>query len=94
MLISVYMPIAQMIDFNCRLLILQVLPILKIVANNLPFKAIPVSQEIIEKYQADEEFVQNSNLNKWTPDYVILNNFGGCHNWISPYDKKWFWRFI
>ncbi|XP_055685577.1 39S ribosomal protein L16, mitochondrial [Lutzomyia longipalpis] len=67
--------------------------ILQLVAHKLPFKALVVSQEIMEKRQAEEEERKRSNTNHYTMKYVIQNNFGGCHNWLSPFDHKWFGRY-
>ncbi|XP_059617177.1 large ribosomal subunit protein uL16m [Phlebotomus argentipes] len=67
--------------------------ILQLVAHKLPFKALVVSQEILEKREAKEREREAANVNPYTMKYVIQNNFGGCHNWLSPFDHKWFGRY-
>jgi large subunit ribosomal protein L16 len=72
----------------------QVQPILELVANKLPFAAKVVSQQMMEEMAKEEERLEKENLNRYTFKYVIQNNLGGCHNWISPYDKKWFGKHL
>ncbi|XP_055709888.1 39S ribosomal protein L16, mitochondrial [Phlebotomus papatasi] len=67
--------------------------ILQLVCHKLPFKAMVVSQEIMEQREAEEEQKTKSNTNYYTMKYVIQNNFGGCHDWLSPFDHKWFGRY-
>jgi large subunit ribosomal protein L16 len=68
----------------------EVYPFLKQVADQLPFKAKPVSHEVLireaEKKKRDEE----RNINPYTFKYIVKNNLGQSHLWISPYDRKWF----
>lgn len=66
---------------------------LKEVADKLPFKAEAVSQELMETRKAREEQLEKENLNRYTMKYVIRNNMGGCHNWLSPVDHKWFGKY-
>nr|CAD7570835.1 unnamed protein product [Timema californicum] len=63
---------------------------LEMVAHKLPFKAEVVSQEIMEMKAEKELREERDNLNPYTFKYVVQNNMGGCQNWISPYDRKWF----
>nr|CAG4641195.1 EOG090X0DE4 [Eulimnadia texana] len=72
----------------------EVKPFLEEMAHKLPFPAKAVSQEILEQDTAEEKRLKETNLNPYTAEYVILNNMGGCHSWISPYDKKWFWKHV
>ena len=60
----------------------------------MPFPALVVSQEMMEEMAAEEERLERENVNRYTMKYVIQNNLGGCHNWISPYDKKWFGKYL
>lgn len=60
------------------------------IAHKLPFKAMAVNQEILDQMQEDEKYIEENNENPWTMKYIIQNNLGGCHNWISPVDKFWF----
>nr|CAG4652160.1 EOG090X0DE4 [Triops cancriformis] len=72
----------------------EVKPFLTEVANNLPFKAEVVSQETMEQKAAEEERLKRENLNPYTAEYLIKNNIQDCHRWVSPYDKKWFWKHV
>ncbi|KAL0273004.1 UNVERIFIED_CONTAM: hypothetical protein PYX00_005785 [Menopon gallinae] len=62
-------------------------------AENLPFPARFVSQELLEKEAEEEKRLEKANLNKYTMKYVILNNLGGCNNWLSPFDYLWFGKY-
>ncbi|KAK2583326.1 hypothetical protein KPH14_009328 [Odynerus spinipes] len=68
----------------------EVKKLLTQIANLLPFKAMAVSQEMLDKMAEKERRRENDNLHPWTWKYMIENNIAGCHNWISPYDRKWF----
>lgn len=63
-------------------------------AVNLPFKAIAVSQEMLDEMEAEEKKKQQSNLNPYTKQYVIQNNLNGCHNWLKPIDHKHFGKYV
>ncbi|KAF2903267.1 hypothetical protein ILUMI_02916 [Ignelater luminosus] len=60
------------------------------VAMKLPFKAMAVSHQMLEKIRLKEEEDERNNVNPYTMKYVIQNNMGGCHRWLSPFDLKWF----
>lgn len=60
------------------------------VAMKLPFKAMAVSHEMLEEKKLKEERDEINNVNPYTMKYVIQNNMGGCHRWLSPFDLKWF----
>lgn len=68
--------------------------ILDIVAPKLPFKAMVVSQAMMEEMAREEEQLERENLNPFTFKYVIQNNLGGCHRWLSPVDHKWFGKYL
>lgn len=72
----------------------EVQPMLKIIAHKMPFPALVVNQEMMEEMAAEEERLEKENVNRYTMKYVFQNNLGGCHNWISPYDKKWFGKYL
>lgn len=63
------------------------------VAMKLPFKAIAVSQEMLDDMKCKEEEAEKNNTNPYTMKYVIQNNMGGCHNWLSPFDLKWLGKY-
>lgn len=72
----------------------QVKPILELVAHKLPFAAKVVSQQMLEEMAKEEERLEQENLNPYTFKYVVQNKLGGCHNWISPYDRRWFGKYL
>ncbi|KAJ2952849.1 hypothetical protein O0L34_g7214 [Tuta absoluta] len=72
----------------------EVKEMLRIVAERLPFKAEPVSQEILEEKAAAEKLAEESNQNHWSMEYIIKNNMGGCHKMLSPFDQKWYGKYL
>lgn len=60
------------------------------IAMKLPFKAMAVSQDILEEMKQKEKYEEENNANPFTMKYIIQNNMGGCHQWLSPVDLKWF----
>ena len=82
---------------NCNnkfMCLFKVKNILEVVCHKLPFKAIVVSQEILDQRLAKEQDDIKNNINPYTMKYVIQNNLGGCHNWLSKYDHKWFGKYL
>ncbi|XP_013186486.1 large ribosomal subunit protein uL16m [Amyelois transitella] len=72
----------------------EVYQMLKIVAERLPFAAIPVSQEIMEQRAENEKWKEENNQNYYTMKYIIQNNMGGCHKMLSPFDHKWYGKYL
>lgn len=68
----------------------QVKVFLNHVARCFPFKAMAVSQEMLEKMEYQKEEIKRKNINPYTKQYVIQNNLNGCHKWLGKYDHKWF----
>lgn len=71
----------------------EVKPMLDNLANKMPFTVEIVSQEMIDKKKALEEKLANININEYSFEYIIKNNMGGCHKWISPVDRYWFGKY-
>jgi len=67
---------------------------LKEVAQKLPFKAKATSYDLMIQERQREKELEALNVNPYTAEYVIKNNLGGCHNWLSKYDKRWFWKHV
>jgi len=63
------------------------------VAQKLPFKADVVSQQILEEEKKQEAEEPNRNLNPFTFEYCVKNNFTGCRKWLSPYDYMWYGKY-
>ena len=82
------------IELGGKIELKQVLPFLIEVADKLPFRAKVMSFEQMQAKRALQLEQENANKNPFTAEYVIKNNMGGCHNWISCYDKKWFFKYV
>ncbi|KAG7307194.1 hypothetical protein JYU34_007347 [Plutella xylostella] len=72
----------------------EVQTMLRIIAERLPFAAEPVSQQIMEKKAADEKWREENNRNPYTMKYIIQNNMGGCHKHLSPFDHRWYGKYV
>lgn len=68
----------------------EVKAFLQLYANQLPFKARAVSQELLENEAKERKEKEEKNLNPYTMKYVIQNNLSGVHRFLSPVDHKWF----
>ncbi|VEN34592.1 unnamed protein product [Callosobruchus maculatus] len=73
---------------------LEVKDFLQDCANKLPFKAIAVSQKMLDDEKAKEKWELENNQNPYTMKYLIQNNMGGCQRWISPLDFKYFCKYV
>lgn len=63
-------------------------------ADQLPFAARAVSHEMLVRERERALEKQKRNENKFTMKYIIQNNLGGCHKWLSPFDHKWFGKHV
>ncbi|XP_022917435.1 large ribosomal subunit protein uL16m [Onthophagus taurus] len=72
---------------------LEVKDFLNDIAAKLPFKAMAISQEMLDKIKEKEISDEENNINPYTMKYCIQNNMGGCRNWLSPVDYKWFGKY-
>ncbi|CAK1552148.1 unnamed protein product [Leptosia nina] len=72
----------------------EVYNMLRIIAERLPFKAEPVSQEVMEKQAADEKWREENNSNKFSMKYLIQNNMQGCSKHLSKYDNLWYGKYL
>lgn len=81
------------VELGGKIELAEAMPFLKEVAHKLPFKAIATSYEDMEAEKAKQKELEAINVNPYTAEYVIRNNMGGCHDWISKYDKRWFFKY-
>ncbi|KAG5883169.1 hypothetical protein JTB14_010305 [Gonioctena quinquepunctata] len=72
----------------------EVKDFLEDIAMKLPFKAMAVSQDLLEEMKKREKWEEENNQNPWTMKYVIQNNMGGCYRWLSPIDMKYFGKYV
>lgn len=63
------------------------------IANKMPFKAMAVSQDLLDEMKRKEEEEERCNTNPYTMKYVIQNNMGGCHRWLKNIDLKYFGKY-
>lgn len=82
------------VEFGGKCEFKEVEPFLTDVANKLPFKAMAVSQEMLDKEKEQEKWQEENNQNHYTMKYLIQNNMGGCHKWLSPWDMKYFCKYV
>lgn len=68
--------------------------VLETACHNLPFKALVVSQAMMEERAAEEERLERENVNPFTAKYAIQNNLNGCHKWLGKFDHKWFGKYL
>lgn len=66
---------------------------LTLYANQLPFKARAVSHEMLMKEAEEEKQKEKNNLNPFTMKFIIQNNLGGIHRYLSPVDHVWFGKY-
>lgn len=72
---------------------IEVKDVLEKLANIMPFKAMAVSQEILDKMKEREQWEEENNQNPYTMKYIIQNNMGGCHKWMSPFDLRYLGKY-
>jgi len=72
----------------------EVKPWLRNITRMLPFEAIAVNKEILDELNKTETALQESNENPYTFEWMIRNNMMDCGSFLSPYDQKWFGRFV
>ena len=58
------------------------------------FQAIAVNKDLLDRLNKEEERLQEANENPYTFEWMVRNNMLDCQNFLSPYDQKWFGRFV
>ena len=64
------------------------------IVKRLPCDAFVVSKKIIEDWRKEEIQIEQTNINPINYERVVKLNMTGCHNLISPYDHRWFGKYI
>lgn len=72
----------------------EVKPWLTRVADRLPFEAIAVNQNILDRLNAEEARLEAANENPYSFEWLVRNNMLDCQSHLSPYDTKWFGKFM
>lgn len=68
----------------------EVLPILRIVAAQLPFEAEAISAEKLAHKREMRKKIAAANINPVSFKYLIQNNLLGCERWATKMDKIYF----
>lgn len=68
----------------------EVEPIFREVIGKLPCKAIGVSQDMLMEKRKAEKELEASNINPYTFEYIVKNNMGKSHWWITKNDRVYF----
>ncbi|CAH8468354.1 unnamed protein product [Schistosoma guineensis] len=64
--------------------------ILSRAADNLPFRARFISQELLDTESQIEAYIKEKNVNPfYEPGYALAHNYAGCRSFISPYYLDW-----
>jgi len=71
----------------------EVQPWLSDLASKLPFHALAVSAEQLERLRAEEERLLKTNKNPINFEWIIRNNIMNCQTKFSEYDLRWFGKF-
>ncbi|NXP20739.1 RM16 protein, partial [Scytalopus superciliaris] len=66
----------------------QVRPFLALVANKLPFPAVPVSRDSLRELRERERERRSDNRNPWTFERVAAANMLGMRKYLSPCDLR------
>jgi len=72
----------------------EVQPWLSAIARKLPFDALALNAEILEKLRAEEKRLEESNENAVSLEWLIRNNMFDCQRKLSVYDQLWFGKFV
>ncbi|TRY75100.1 hypothetical protein TCAL_00605 [Tigriopus californicus] len=72
----------------------EVQPWLSKVAEKMPFEAMAVNQDLLERLEAEEKRIAETNENPYTFEWLVRNNIMDCQSHLSPKDRVWFGRFL
>merc|ERR1711902_221453 len=66
----------------------------RMITRRLPFECIAVNKEILDQLNQEQVRLEEANENPYTFEWMVRNNIKDCGSFISPYDTKWFGRFV
>jgi len=72
----------------------EIQPVLNFIAEKMPFEAMAVSADLLERLNTEERRLEETNENPYTFEWLVRNNILDCHQYTSPRDKLWFGKFI
>lgn len=64
------------------------------IAKRLPCDAVVISKEILEQWRKEEIEEEEKNINPISYKRVVQQNMTGCHKWITPYDHRWYGKYV
>jgi len=67
---------------------------LSTLAGKLPFEAIAVNSEMLKKLREEEDRLIATNQNPISFEWLVRNNIMNCQHYLSPYDRRWFGKFV
>eukprot|EP00092_Neocalanus_flemingeri_P043105 GFUD01047408.1.p1 GENE.GFUD01047408.1~~GFUD01047408.1.p1 ORF type:complete len:289 (-),score=84.42 GFUD01047408.1:243-1109(-) len=69
-------------------------PWLQTIAAKLPFEAIAVNSEMLQKFREEEDRLLKTNKNPISFEWLVRNNMLNCQQHLSEYDRRWFGKFV
>jgi len=72
----------------------EVRPWLSLMADNMPFPAIAVTADMLQRLREEEERLEEVNMNPYSFEWLVRNNMFDCQQHLSPRDKKLFGKFM
>lgn len=72
----------------------EVKPWLTSIANKMPFPALAMSSEMLQKYREEEARLLETNKNPISFEWLVRNNIMNCQEKLSEYDRRWFGKFV
>lgn len=72
----------------------EIQPWLSNACKKLPFECIAVNQDLLNRLNAEEERLREANENPFSFEWMVRNNMFDCQRYLSPYDQKFFGKFV
>jgi len=72
----------------------EVRPWLNQICKMFSFECVAVNKDLLERLNKEELRLQEANENPNTFEWMVRNNMFDCQHFLSPYDQKWFGKFV
>lgn len=63
-------------------------------AKRLPVDAVVISKEMLEQWKKEEEEIEKTNINPINYKQMVDYNMSNCKQWLSPYDIRWYGKYL